>query len=195
MQMVANYPPKSGSFSFTRDQYFQMAELGYFEGRRVELIGGEIVEMPAQSHKHYGTMDEVREVLTALFGPGYWVRMEGTLDLSPCGVPDPDISVVLGERRTHTCIPTSALLIVEISDSRLTYDRTTKASLYAASGIQDYWILNVKDRQLEIRRDPQPDIIADFGFSYGSLRTYKPGASVTPLALPNTSLPVDRLFL
>jgi Uma2 family endonuclease len=172
-----------------------MSEIGVLEGRRVQLIGGEIIEMPAQGNKHLGTIDEVRDALQAIFGNGFWVRCQGTLDLSPHGVPDPDIAVVAGDRRTFgEQLPTNALLVVEVSDSRLSYDRTVKASLYAAAGIQDYWIVNVPDRQLEIRRNPQPDSTQEFDFGYASLTTLKPGDTATPLAMPSGVVPVDRLF-
>jgi Uma2 family endonuclease len=182
-------------FQFTPEQYWDMHERGYFDGKRVELIGGEIVEMPAQGNKHLGTIDRVRRILERLFGDGYWVRAQGTLDLDPLGVPDPDIAVVVGDPDNPAEEnPTTALLIVEVSDSRLAYDRTTKASLYAAAAIADYWIVNVPDRQLEVYRDPRPDADQEFGYTYASPTVLKPGATVTPLALPNGIVPVERLF-
>ena len=111
------------------------------------------------------------------------------------GVPDPDIAVVRGDPDNPADDnPTSALLVVEVSDSMLSYDRNAKASMYAAAGIADYWIVNIPDRQLEIRRNPQPDSTAEFGHSYGSLTTLKPGDTATPLAAASGVVPVDRLF-
>lgn len=183
-------------FRYTTAQYWQMHDLGFFDGVRHEFIGGEVIEMPAQSNEHYGTIEEVRDVMTALFGPNYWVRMQATLDLSPHSLPDPDVAVVAGppDRKAKTN-PTTALLVIEVSNSRLWSDRTIKASLYAAAGIKDYWIVNIPDRQLEIRRDPQPDATQEFGFGYASLTTHKPGATVSPLALPGSTVRVDRLFV
>lgn len=195
MTPMATRAVPSFGFRFTREQFWDMHERGYFDGKRVELVGGEVVEMPAQSNEHYGTIEEVRDVLAAAFGGGYWVRAQGSLDLSPISVPDPDVAVVRGDRRSFGADnPTSAVLVVEVSDSRLAYDRTTKASLYAAAGITDYWIVNVPDRQLEVRRDPHPDAAAEFGHSFKTLTVLKPGSTVTPLALPNTAIAVDRLF-
>ncbi len=190
-------PPliKGGPLRFTVDDYFKLSESGILGDRRVELIGGEIIEMPAQGNAHAATIDEVRELLIAAFGPGYWVRSQYTLNLAPHGVPDPDIAVIPGDRRTPGAdIPTGALLVVEVSDSRLTYDRTAKASLYAASGVKDYWIVNIPDRQLEIRRDPQPDATQEFGHGYATLTTLKPGATAVPLAARNGAVEVARLF-
>ena len=179
----------------TRDQYVRMCDTGIFNGMRVELIGGEVVEMPAQGNKHGATIHRVQRVLEGVFGPGFWVRNQLTLDLSPHGIPDPDIAVVRGDPdQPSDDNPTSALLVAEVSDSMRSYDRNAKASLYAAAGIADYWIVNIPDRQLEIRRNPQPDSAAEFGHAYGSLTTLKPGDTATPLAAANGVVPVDRLF-
>lgn len=181
---------------YTTDQYWRMHDLGFFDGIRHEFIGGEVIEMPAQGNEHYGTIEEVRDVMIALFGPGYWVRMQGTLDLSPHSLPDPDIAVVAGPPdRKAKANPTTALLVIEVGHSTLWRDRTLKASLYAAAGIADYWIVNIPDRQLEVRRDPQPDATQEFGYGYGTLTTLKPGATVAPLARPGAVVAVDRLFV
>ncbi|MBX9585366.1 MAG: Uma2 family endonuclease [Gemmataceae bacterium] len=183
-------------YRYTTPQYRQMHDLGFFDGVRHEFIGGEVIEMPSQSNEHYGTIEEVRDVMIALFGPNYWVRMQATLDLSPHSLPDPDIAVVAGPpARKAKTNPTTALLVIEVSDSRLWYDRSTKASLYAAAGIADYWIVNVPGRQIEIRRDPQPDATQEFGHGYATLTTLKQGATASPLALPGAAVPVDRLFV
>src|SRR5581483_9607614 len=182
-------------FRFTCEQFWEMCERGYFVGKRVELIGGEIVEMPPQGNKHGATIRRVERTLEGAFGPGFWPRNQMTLDLSPHGVPDPDIAVIRGDPDNPADDnPTTALLVVEVSDSMLSYDRNAKASMYAAAGIVDYWIVNIPDRQLEIRRNPQPDSTAEFGHSYGSLTTLKPGDTATPLAAPSGAVPVDRLF-
>jgi Uma2 family endonuclease len=191
-------PPRDYRMRFTGEQFLRMAADGYFDGKRVELIAGEILEMPARGNKHYATISRVFRTLDALFpsGSGYWTRCQATLDLSPRGTPDPDVAVVPGdETRPGEKNPTEAVLIVEVSDSRLAYDRTTKAGLYAAAGVPEYWIVNVPDRVLEVRRDPRPDAAAEFGAGYGSLATLAPGATVAPLARPDAPVPVERLFV
>jgi Uma2 family endonuclease len=188
-------PPKGGSYHFSPDQFFKMTEIGIFEGKRVELIGGKLREIPALSNHHAATIDELRTLLDVAYGEGYWVRAQATLNLAPHGVPDPDIAVVRGSRRNPTSeTPSGALIVVEVSDSTLTYDRTVKASLYAASGVAEYWIVNIPGRQLEIRRDIQPDATQEFGSAYGTLTTLRPGATARPLSAPQGAIPVDRLF-
>src|SRR5262249_26865513 len=90
--------------------------------------------------------------------------------------------------------PQTAVLIVEVSESRLDYDRTRKASLYARADITDYWIVNLVNNQLEVRRDPRPDPSQHYGHGYASLTTLVPPAVVSPLAAPQVSLAVADLL-
>jgi Uma2 family endonuclease len=173
-----------------------MLELGILDGINVELIDGEIVEMPAQSNLHALTIKLCEDALNAAFGAGYWVRIQMPLDLSPYSSPDPDLAVISGSPRTHATRsnPTSALLVVEVSDSSLSYDRGYKADLYAACGIADYWIINLVDRQIEINRVPIVDSLAAFGMRYSTATIFLPGDAVSPLSLPTQSLSVSALL-
>src|SRR5947208_12147300 len=103
---------------WTREEYYQMSDMGLFLERRVQLIEGEIVEMPAQKNFHAVSIALTDDVLRAAFGTGYWVRVQMSLDLSPLSVPDPDVAVVAGTPRTLATVnnPTTALLIVEVSE-------------------------------------------------------------------------------
>ncbi len=182
---------------FTAAEFWKMYELGFFNQQRVELIGGEIVTKMTQSNWHAIGISYMRDALEAAFGPAYWVRVQNTLDLSPLSVPDPDLAVILGTPRQfhgQRANPTSALLIVEVSETTLWEDRGRKASMYAAAGIADYWILNVTDSVLEIRRDPRPDATQDFGFGYASLATLTAADFATPLAAPAARIAVADLL-
>src|SRR5271166_2213437 len=79
---------------WTSAEYSRMVELGLFDGRRVELMSGEVLDMPAQKNFHMAAITLLHEALREIFGDGYWVRIQGSLDLSPTSVPDPDIAVV-----------------------------------------------------------------------------------------------------
>jgi Uma2 family endonuclease len=172
-----------------------MADMGLFEGRRVELIDGEIVEMAAQKNFHLAAITLTAEALKAAFGPGHWIRVQGSLDLSLVFVPDPDVAVVPGDPRGCSADnPTTALLVVEVSDTTLAYDRRTKGSLYARAGITDYWIINLLDDQLEIYRDPTPDPAQPAGFGYATSSILGPNDVASPLAAPQATLRVADLF-
>jgi Uma2 family endonuclease len=183
-------------YRWSRDEYFKMSELGWFDGRRVELIGGEVIEMPAQFDVHLAAITLTQAALGLAFGPAYWVRNQGTLDLSPHGVPDPDLAVIRGspKGRTGHTIPTSALLVVEVSESSLRYDRREKGSMYAAAGIADYWIVNLVQKQLEIYRRPVADSAETFGFRYSTRKILDPGDAVAPLAARKARVAVADLF-
>lgn len=187
--------PAFHRFRFTRDDLYRLLDLGWFRDQRVELIDGEIIEMAAQKNLHAAAISLTEDALKAAFGAGYWVRVQSSLDLSPHSVPDPDLAVVTGSPRgASPDNPTSALLIVEVSDTTLKYDRGRKATLYAASGILDYWIVNLVDRQLEVRRRPIPDAKRRFGHRYGDRTLLKPGDTVTPLAAPQARIAVADLL-
>jgi Uma2 family endonuclease len=184
-------------FRWTKEAFYQALDAGCFLERRVELIGGEIVEMAAQKNFHALGVTFTADGLKQAFGLGHWVRVQASLDLSPHSVPDPDIAVVLGSPRSHAATntnPTTAVLIVEVALTTLSYDRNAKGSLYAASGIADYWILNLVDRQLEVYRDPVADPTRPFGFRYASRTDHGPADSVSPLAAPGASVAVADLL-
>jgi Uma2 family endonuclease len=180
---------------WTKDEYYRLCEEGWFNGRRVQLIGGEIVEMPAQHNFHLSSVTKTQKALEAVFGSGYWVRAQGTLDLSPLSVPGPDIAVVVGSYlNPPSTNPTTALLVVEVSETTLAYDRNVKSCLYAAAEISDYWIVNLVDRQLEVYRDPVADPSRPFGHRYATRTIHDPGDTVTPVALPGASIAVADLL-
>jgi Uma2 family endonuclease len=86
------------------------------------------------------------------------------------------------------------LLIVEVSASRVSYDRHRKGSLYARASIQDYWVVNLIRRQVEIYRDPIPDATRIYGYRYGTRIDRLPQATVSPLALPQATIAVADLL-
>jgi Uma2 family endonuclease len=184
-------------FRWTTEEYYRLSDGGYFYHRRVQLIGGEIIEMPITSDYEAAAITLTDRALVTAFGAAYWVRIRGSLDLVADSVPDPDLAVVPGTPRSWTAIPhhpTSALLIVEVGDVTLSFDRHRKGSLYAASRIADYWIVNLVARQLEVHRDPVADCTAPFGYRYADRFILDPGDTVTALAAPQASILVADLL-
>jgi Uma2 family endonuclease len=184
-------------FKWTKDLMYLALDANCFLERRVQLIDGDLVETSRQSAPHAVGISLTVDALRRAFGPEYWVRNQGTLDLSQRSVVDPDAAVVPGNVRSHrgqTDNPTTSLLVVEVADTTLDFDRNAKASLYAASGIADYWILNLVDRQLEVYRDPVADPTKSFGHRYATRTDLGPADSVCPLALPGASIAVADLL-
>lgn len=169
---------------WTREEYYKMADAGVFHPEeRVELIGGRIVTMSPQNSPHATCLILVSDVLRAIFASGYVIRIQLPLDLSSSSQPEPDIAVVLGRTRDYArAHPTTALLVVEVSESTVRFDRDEKASLYASASIPEYWIVNLRTQRLEVYRDPAPMPGEPYGYGYLSNSQFVLGDTVAPLA-------------
>ena len=176
-------------------EYYQMAEWGWFEGVRVMLIDGELVFMATQKAPHYVAITLVSDALQPVFGAGFWIRQQAPLELEGVSDTEPDVAVVRGSRNDYReNHPRTALLVTEVSDTTLRYDRGHKASLYARGGIADYWIVNLVDRQVEVYRNPVADESAAFGFRYAAQVVYHIGEFISPLANPQAQIAVADLL-
>ncbi len=180
---------------WTKEEYYRLGELGFFHCQKVELLDGELMVHSPQNALHADTTDNVRRLLDLLFGAGYLVRCQFPVNLGLHTEPEPDVAVVPGvPRQFQTAHPTSAELIVEVSDSTLRYDRHRKGSLYARAGIADYWVINLVDNQIEVYRNPVPDPTQHYGYRYSSQTIVVPPGTVTPLALPQAAIPAADLL-
>jgi len=194
---MATVPQQQGvrQRRFSKGEYYRMGEMGFFQGQKVELIEGRIMVLSPQNAPHWTSVERVRRRLEQVFGQGYEVRMQGPIDLGQTTEPEPDIAVVVGSledfKESH---PNAAVLIVEISDTTVSYDRRRKGSLYARAGVKDYWIVNLVKGQVEVYRDPIPDAKERYGHRYSSRTDLQRGATVSPLALPGVNILVDDLL-
>jgi Uma2 family endonuclease len=179
---------------WTVDQFHYLGDLGMFEGRRAWLVNGVIVEEGPMNPPHRIALELSEEVLRAAFGPGWRVCNQMPLVLGQATDPEPDLAVIAGSPRRATTHPTTAALVVEISDSSLRYDTALKMSLYAAGGIADYWVVDVTGRQLFVFRDPRPDAAQPHGHGYATQQTLGPADRVAPLAAPGASILVSDLL-
>ena len=127
------------------------------------------------------------KTLQKVFGEPFCVRVQLPLVVSDNSEPEPDVAIVPGAPRDYPEHPSSALLVVEISDTTLAFDRGKKRRLYAAAGVADYWVLNLIDEQLEVHRDP---IDGDFQ----TVMTIGPSDEVIPLARPDARIRVSDLL-
>jgi Uma2 family endonuclease len=182
------------TYRWTLDRYLDLAESGTLAGERVELIDGTIIEMAPQKDAHALAVSNVTEELLLVFPRPFWVKGQSTLRLSDRSAPEPDVAVLPQRRDTGRALHDVPLLVVEVSDTTLAYDRGHKASLYASRGIADYWVINLVDGQVEVYRDPRPDAQASFGSSYSPAVVRKHGETVDVLAAPGKSIAVARLL-
>ena len=180
---------------FSKAEYYRMAEMGFFNGQRVELIDGEVILMSPQEAGHATAVELVARILEKAFGEGYHVRDQKPLDLGEGHEPEPDAAVVIGSPRDYAqAHPKTAVLVVEVALSSVDYDRVVKGSLYAKSGIPEYWLLNLRERRLEVFREPVPMPEQIFGFGYKSMRIYLPDETVSPLAKPDAQVKVADML-
>lgn len=186
------YTPKR--IRWTCDAFHDVCDAGVFEGRNVILVEGEILEMPAPNPPHDTALGLADYKLKQFFGPAFWVRVQMGIVFGLRTDPVPDIAVVTGSPRDYTTHPRTAVLIVEVSDSSLSYDRTEKASLYAAAGIADYWVVDVVGRKVEVFRSPRPDVSQPSGAGYASVTAFGLGDVLVPLAGSGANVPVAELL-
>lgn len=176
---------------WTRDEFYRMAELGFFDGQKAERLEGEIVVQSPQKWPHASTIERVFTSLKTVFATGFWVRMQFPLEFGLWSDPEPDVSVVLGRMADYTNHPRAAVLVVEVSDTTLWADRGRKLSLYAAARVPEYWIVNLPDDRLEVYRDPVPDPARPSGWGYATTQTFARGDAV-PVA--GGAIPVGDLL-
>src|SRR5439155_19650905 len=171
-------------YRWTYEKYYQMAEAGMFRDRHVELIHGEIIEMPAQGEPHGVAIILGTRKLMSVFGEGYVVRAQLPLRTGVDDEPEPDLAVVIGDPRDtlSTGRPRSALLLVEVAVTTLEYDLGEKAEIYASAGIEDYWVLDVQARRMHVHRRTIPEPARAGIRSYSHIEVLAESASIDPLA-------------
>ncbi len=172
---------------FSREDYYRLAEQGILTpDERTELIYGRIIErMSPMGRPQSVCIMKTMHALEAAFSEGHSVEPQMALHLGTGLEPQPDVMVLPGNSDDYADAPLASdvLLLVEISDSTLRYDRGTKAALYAAENIPDYWLVNLRARTLEVRRQPENG-------EYLSLNVYREGEAVAPLAAPEAPVRV-----
>jgi Uma2 family endonuclease len=152
------------------------------------LTEGEIIEMSPMKTPRAVSIGLVSSILREVFAGNYDVRGQLPIDLGDINEPEPDVAVVKGNIRDYLeSHPKTAELIVEISAATLSYDRNTKAKLYARNGIQDCWIVDLKKRRVEVCRIPKFD-------KYQEITFFNENDEVSPLAKPETKIKVSELL-
>jgi Uma2 family endonuclease len=176
---------------WTREEYHRAAELGLFRPEeRLELLDGEILDKMTQKELHAAAAAQAARLLAEAFGSGHHTRGHSPIILNEISEPEPDVAVVVGTAFDYlSSHPRAAdlLLVVEVSDTTLRFDRTRKRPAYARAGIREYWILNLRERRLEVYRDPS-------GSRYRTSLVHGEHDTVTPLAAPHVSIPVADLL-
>lgn len=178
---------------FSMADYDRLIDSGVFDGpnhRRIELIRGELRDMNPIGPFHEDIVDRLARWTYKYVSPERGrLRVQNSIGLFVRkSAPRPDIVLAAPKSyRSARPQPEDVLLLTEVAQGSLRYDRGQKSDLYAEAEIAEYWIVNLADKCIEVHRDPQPD-------GYRSIQTFGAGESVRPLALPEASLSVDWLF-
>jgi Uma2 family endonuclease len=169
-----------------RDEYERLVESGFFEGERVELLYGVIIRRSSQGPEHDDALDRLASELQRCLAGRARVRVQSGFAASDGSEPEPDIAVVPpGDyAQTH---PSRAWLVVEIAQSSLAKDRGPKARLYAESGVDEYWIVNLVDRCIEVHTEPQDGV-------YRTSRRVASGEQVKSTCFEDLAIAVDAVI-
>lgn len=176
---------------YTVERYFALVAEGVLDpDDRVELLEGVIVAMSPRNTRHDAAINRASDVLHDTIGTRAAVRVQSTLIVGRHSVPEPDVLVVPGRNadydRAH---PRTGLLVIEVSDTSLAQDRITKAAIYAAAGIPEYWIINLRDDRVEVLRSPDSTARV-----YRERTVAGPGDRIELVALPGRAVAVDDLL-
>jgi Uma2 family endonuclease len=151
--------------------------------------------MAPQKSRHATAVRLAEIALRRAFGEGVDVRTQLPLALTDTSEPEPDVAAVAGSPRDYRDEhPVTALLVLEVADATLAFDRTIKASVYARAGLSDYWLLNLVDQVLEVHRNPEPPTDARRGWRYAAVDPYAAGDRVAPLARPQHFIDIADLL-
>ncbi len=172
---------------WTVGEFHLLGELGLFEGRQAMLVDGTILEEGPRNPPHAIAVELATDVFRAIFGRGWRMRSQLPILLGQTTDPQPDFAFLRGSARDTGEHPTTAELIVEISDAYLKYDTTEKADHYADAGIPEYWVLDLNNRQLLVFRDPSAD-------GYATQLTVPADGTVSPLAAPDATIRIADLL-
>jgi Uma2 family endonuclease len=189
--MLAQVPAEIVRKLFSVDEYHRMVEVGILaEDDRVELIEGEILEMSPIGDRHLACTDRANMLFApSLLGKAI-VRIQGSIRLSDNTQPQPDI-ILLNPRKDFYAkggaVTKDALLVIEVAETSIRYDRGRKLAIYAKYGVHEVWIEDLNTDTLLIFRDRHPK-------GYKTSQLLQPSDSVSPLAFPDLILPVSALL-
>lgn len=176
---------------FTVDEYDRMVEVGILtEADRVELVHGEIVKMTPSGRRHSTCVSALLALFITRLGSRVVVWSHGSVPLPPYSQPEPDVLLLRPRadfyRDADVIAAADALLVVEVAETSLRYDREVKVPLYAAAGIRETWVVDLEREAVEVYRGPTTG-------GYRTTRRIPRGTAFSPEAFPDLSLTVSDI--
>ena len=187
IHMAARQSVEAG---YTVEAYFDLVRSGELSVEdHVELLEGVIVAMSPQNPRHASATTRVQEALREAIGKRAVIRVQSPFLAGARSVPEPDVAVVPGAASDYDDRhPDTALLVVEIAETSLAQDRLTKGAIYAAAGVPEYWLLDLREDVVEVFTEPDPG-----ARRYGVRRVARRGDRLPLAASPGASVSVDDL--
>ena len=177
--------------SFTVDEYYRMAEAGIFaEDDRVELIEGRVITMSPIGSRHAACVKRINHSLSDQVGQKALISVQDPIHLDDYSEPEPDLALLRPRddfyAQNHPT-PSDVLLVVEVADTSVDYDRPIKVPLYAHAGIPAAWLVVLSSNTVEIYTRPVDG-------EYREIRTAQPGETLTVQSIPGLEIPVDAIL-
>jgi Uma2 family endonuclease len=176
---------------FSVGEYYRMGEAGLFsEDDRVELIEGEVIEMNPIGSRHAACVGRLTKLLERSAGDVAIVWVQNPVQISDYSEPLPDVALLKRRDDFYSQAnpgPSDVLLIIEVADSSVGYDREVKVPLYARAGIQEVWLVNLPEDVIEIYARPTDG-------TYRGARLVKRGESLTATSVSTLTLDADSIL-
>jgi Uma2 family endonuclease len=176
---------------FTVDEYYRMAQAGILtENDRVELIEGEVVEMSPIGSRHAACVKRLNTFLNRLVGQQMIVSIQDPIYIDEFSEPEPDVALLRFREDFYVeSHPTASdvLLIIEVADTSVEYDRKKKLPLYAQAGIREVWLANLPEDRFEIHTQP-------LSGKYQSVLIARRGDSIKSQTIADLSIPLDEII-
>ncbi len=176
---------------FTTDEYHVMLEAGILnEGDRVELIEGEIWQMSPVKGPHFSSVMCLDRIFQRALGDAAMISVQSAVHLDEYSEPEPDLALLRPREDLYSKglpEPADILLLIEVADSTLKFDREVKIGLYARRGVPEAWLHDIPHSALLVHREPSPQ-------GYRDVRIFRRGERVSPLAFPDLAIDVDAIL-
>lgn len=175
---------------FTVDTYQRLGELGVFhEDDRVELIDGQVVEMTPIGDRHAGCVRRLNRLFARHLLDLVVIDVQNPVVLGKRDAPQPDVTLLKPRPDAYPHHPRAEdiLLIIEVADTTVAYDRDVKLPLYARVGIPEAWLVDLDADRFQVCREPA-------GSRYASVRVVPRGSTITPLCFPNMTVTADDVL-
>ena len=176
-------------YRFTVEEYRKMGEASIFhEDDRVELIDGEVVRMPPIGWRHVWCVNALTMLLARSAHGRYVVSVQNPLVVSEYGEPQPDLVLIRDLSPGRLPAPADVVLVGEVADTTLSYDKNVKLPRYAAAGVPEVWLLNLANDTIEVHSEPESE-------GYRKTTRYGGGQRVISATLPNLAFATDEVLL